>query len=390
MPDPDHRAEAAALGLFLRADPARWPQLAPQVVTRVGAERLRRIVDATGERVGGIREVADGRDGLTVGGPAGRVLAWAQLDDRGRLASLLISPAHQGRRGLPLPLVRWGTRASLALLLWLRVVACWTATDVSGWTGAVLGLTAGYVLYEGYWTVAMDPWWVRRPIEAGAPAALGSAWRLSRLPWGDHRVQLAVGAALAAASVLALARSRRHRWGTSTALPLAVFPLRGAWYVGQGGGRGLNHHLAVPEQRGAVDLVRVGGTGSHRGDRRALGSYRAYDAEVFAPCGGRVAAAVDGLPDQTPGVLRYGPLYGNHVTLDTGTETVVLAHLRPGSVAVAVGDRVRAGQLLGRVGNSGNSSEPHLHLHAEREGLGLDLVFADIGGRLHRGRTVRG
>ncbi|GAA5006831.1 M23 family metallopeptidase [Kitasatospora paranensis] len=389
MPDSDHRAEATALRRFLRADPAHWPQLAPQVVDRVGLERLRRIVDATRDRVGGIREVADGPDGLTVGGPAGHVLAWARLDDEGRLAALLISPARPDRRGLPPPLVRWCTPAAFALLLWLRVVSCWTATDGSGWGGSVLGLTAGYVLYEGYWAAGTDPWWVRRPIEAGALAALGSVWRLPRLPWGDHRIHLMVGAALAVASAVALVRSRRHSWGTATALPLAAFPLRGDWYVGQGGGRGLNHHLAAPEQRGAVDLVQVGSTGTHRGDRRALTSYPAYGAAVHAPCDGQVAAAVDGLPDQAPGVLRYGPLYGNHVAVDTGTETVVLAHLQPGSVAVAVGDRVRTGQFLGRVGNSGNSTEPHLHLHAEREGLGLDLVFADVGGRLHRGRTVR-
>ncbi|MFB7666545.1 M23 family metallopeptidase [Kitasatospora sp. NPDC056138] len=165
--------------------------------------------------------------------------------------------------------------------------------------------------------------------------------------------------------------------------------MRGSWYVCQGGGRYLNHHVDVPEQRGAVDLLQVGRSGSYRGDPRELTSYHAYGAEVFAPCDGWVVAAVDGLADQVPGVIRYGPLYGNHVFIDTGTELVKLAHLLPGSVAVTVGQEVGAGQLLGRIGNSGNSSEPHLHLHAERQGRGLDLVFADVGGRLHRGRTVR-
>jgi hypothetical protein len=53
------------------------------------------------------------------------------------------------------------------------------------------------------------------------------------------------------------------------------------------------------------------------------------------------------------------------------------------------GQSVRAGDLLGEVGNSGNTTEPHLHIHAERDGLGLDLRFADVSGGLHRGRTVR-
>ncbi|MER7464077.1 hypothetical protein [Streptomyces sp. NPDC097981] len=50
---------------------------------------------------------------------------------------------------------------------------------------------------------------------------------------------------------------------------------------------------------------------------------------------------------------------------------------------------MHTGQLLGEVGNSGNSSEPHLHIHAEREGVGLDLRFTGITGTLHRGRALR-
>ncbi|MFD9126625.1 M23 family metallopeptidase [Kitasatospora sp. NPDC059571] len=389
MPSPDHRAEAAALRAFLQADPADWPRLAPRVVERAGAERLARIIDATRGRVGGIREVADTRDGLAVTGPAGTVLAWAELDDRGRLAGLMVAPSVRGRRGLPPAVTRWTVRAVLLVLIWLRVAACWSAPNVTGWAGSLLLVAAGYVLYEGYWTAAADPWWLRRAVEAGAPAALASAWRLPGLPAGDDLVRLAAGGLLATAATAVLIRSRRHRWGVTTAAPLARFPLRGSWYVGQGGGRGLNHHIDAPEQRGAVDLTRVGRNGTHRGSGRRLDCYPAYGAEVHAPCDGTVAAAVDGLPDQEPGVLRYGPLYGNHVVIDTGSERIVLAHLRPGTVAVTAGEQVRAGRLLGQVGNSGNSSEPHLHLHAERGGQGLDLVFADVGGRLYRGRTVR-
>jgi hypothetical protein len=54
-----------------------------------------------------------------------------------------------------------------------------------------------------------------------------------------------------------------------------------------------------------------------------------------------------------------------------------------------MGDTVHAGQVVGEVGNSGNSTEPHLHIHAERDGLGLDLEFQGISGPLCRGRTVR-
>lgn len=75
--------------------------------------------------------------------------------------------------------------------------------------------------------------------------------------------------------------------------------------------------------------------------------------------------------------------------VDTGREIVELAHLRPVSLTVSRGDTVRAGQLIGETGNSGNTSEPHLHLHAERDGVGLDLRFTGIRGRLYRGRVIR-
>ncbi|MEZ7171746.1 M23 family metallopeptidase [Sporosarcina sp. OR05] len=52
-----------------------------------------------------------------------------------------------------------------------------------------------------------------------------------------------------------------------------------------------------------------------------------------------------------------------------------MAHMKEGSVAVAKGDTVTTGQLLGKVGNSGNTSEPHLHIHAELDGKGVPLTF---------------
>jgi len=77
---------------------------------------------------------------------------------------------------------------------------------------------------------------------------------------------------------------------------------------------------------------------------------------------------------------------------------VVLAHLRRGSVRVHSGQRVRAGQLLGRVGNSGNSSEPHLHVHAQdtpdlSAGTGLPIVFGPLsvdGAPVERAAPVQG
>ena len=63
------------------------------------------------------------------------------------------------------------------------------------------------------------------------------------------------------------------------------------------------------------------------------------------------------------GGLDPARLAGNHVIVATGGSYALYAHLAPGSVAVSGGQRVRAGEVLGRVGHSGNSTAPHLHFH---------------------------
>ncbi|MFD8815379.1 M23 family metallopeptidase, partial [Streptomyces sp. NPDC059627] len=226
-------------------------------------------------------------------------------------------------------------------------------------------------------------------VETGAVAALASAWRLPGLPAGDGLTGLAVGLVLLTGACWLVTAARLHRRRAALSRPLR-FPLEGAWYVVQGGGPAVNHHARVPEQRAALDLVALGRYGTRTRPGRDLTAYAAYGRPVLSPCDGRVVSAAEGVADQRPGEIRYQPPYGNHVFLDTGREIVKLAHLRPGSVTVAEGDTVRAGQVLGEVGNSGNSTEPHLHLHAERDGIGLDLVFEEVSGRLYRGRTVRG
>jgi murein DD-endopeptidase MepM/ murein hydrolase activator NlpD len=81
-----------------------------------------------------------------------------------------------------------------------------------------------------------------------------------------------------------------------------------------------------------------------------------------------VAHVEDQLPDQTPPETDQRHPAGNHVRLVCGEADVLLAHLMRSSVAVTSGQWVEAGQLIGRVGNSGLSLEPHLHLHAQYRG----------------------
>lgn len=181
---------------------------------------------------------------------------------------------------------------------------------------------------------------------------------------GELLLQAVLGTLFAALTVLAL-RGRKPRTPT---LDL-VFPLRGGtFHVGQGGAsRLVNYHFPHPSQRYALDFLALNGLGLRaRGIYpRQPERYAIWGAEVVSPCAGVVAAAVDGLPDLSPPDRDAENRAGNYVAIESEGVTVYLAHLMRNSMTVQVGDRVVAGQLLGRVGNSGNTTEPHLHIHAE-------------------------
>jgi len=164
-----------------------------------------------------------------------------------------------------------------------------------------------------------------------------------------------------------------------------TLPFRGEWQV-IWGGRTLsqNYHAAVRSQRFANDIVQVRDGSTHRGDGRALSDYYCYGQPILAPADGRVVEAVDSLPDQPIGSQDPAHPAGNHVVIDHGhNEFTLLAHLQPKSVRVQAGERVQRGQELGRAGNSGNTSEPHLHIHLMngpdmRTADGLPLAFTDV------------
>jgi hypothetical protein len=123
-------------------------------------------------------------------------------------------------------------------------------------------------------------------------------------------------------------------------------------------------------QRFAIDWMRLDDSDRFvAGDPGVVENWAGYGEPVFAVAGGVVVATGDGLPDQPPGQLpdpaaiTLQTVDGNHVVLDIGRGLFVFyAHLRKGSLTVRTGDRVPAGKELGRLGNSGNTSAPHLHL----------------------------
>ncbi len=125
----------------------------------------------------------------------------------------------------------------------------------------------------------------------------------------------------------------------------------------------------VLAQRYAVDWEQADADGRiFVGDAKDPASYRIFGDDVLAVADGTVVASRNDLPEQTPGSfpadLAIADADGNNLVLDIGDGFYVnYAHMQPGSVRFAPGDRVRRGDVIGKVGNSGNSVAPHLHVH---------------------------
>jgi hypothetical protein len=154
-------------------------------------------------------------------------------------------------------------------------------------------------------------------------------------------------------------------------------PLRGRRWVAAASCCDSYHRRAVlpvngrraVAQRFAIDWMQLDAQGRMAsGDPARNESYPQYGAEVFAVAAGTVVHVVDGMPDGTPGsfpaAVTLQTADGNSVIMDLGDGVFALyAHLQPGSIRVRRGDRVDRGQVLGLLGNSGNSDAPHLHFH---------------------------
>lgn len=237
-----------------------------------------------------------------------------------------------------------------------------------------------------------------RPADGADIYLRRSRWSLSEAP---VIMQLAlaegkvVGFVVKLEPVLAESRFLDHQ--TEAFLRL---PFKGEWFV-VWGGRSLeqNYHAANRAQRFAMDAVILRDGASHQGDPGTLENYHCWDQPILAPAEATVVTAVDGLPDNEIGSTDARNPVGNHVVLDFGTDEFgFLAHMRQGSVRVQAGETVTAGQELGRCGNSGNTSEPHLHFHLQTtpdlsNGEGLPAAFNDYmadGKVVEKGEPVAG
>ena len=103
-----------------------------------------------------------------------------------------------------------------------------------------------------------------------------------------------------------------------------------------------------------------------------------FGKRLLAPAAGRITALLDSRPDLAIGDSDRRHPEGNYLVLDIGGgRYVMLAHLEQGSALVRVGDRMRLGQPLARVGNLGNTSEPHQHIQVQNIGT-FDVSDAGI------------
>jgi hypothetical protein len=167
--------------------------------------------------------------------------------------------------------------------------------------------------------------------------------------------------------------------------PIVVAPpLRGVWMAGDSLSNAADaaHRRAILitdgraflAQRYAIDWVQIqkidGTYTTWKGPEDKNESYFCYDQPIYSVATGTVVDMADGLPENVPHSGKYAVELGfdnaggNHVVVEVAPRHYVLyAHMKPGTVKVKVGDTVGIGDILGHVGNSGSSAEPHLHMH---------------------------
>lgn len=225
-------------------------------------------------------------------------------------------------------------------------------------------------------------------------ALLSAVW--NRRTWNGWRLAGYLGLSLLVGS-LGFYRTYPSSHDRAPSRVRFRLPLDGPITVAWGGGSpDVNYHVAAPAQRWAYDLLITKDGRSRTWDGTRLTDYYAYGRPVLSPAEGRVFAVHDGEPDVPAGRTRRGNGAGNHVVLEIARgEYLFIAHLRPGSIIVGPGQQIAAGQTVGAVGNSGNTSEPHVHVHLQDTpvpdlGEGIPFYFSDYLARSTGKQVERG
>lgn len=272
------------------------------------------------------------------------------------------------------------------------VLICWLAIApprslLGFWTqAAAIGLGLAALALVGIWT--FPPWWALWLLCGLLAVAMVSGFirkrRVTRWPSGVFGWAMIAGFGtfgLYAANVLrgAVAASVIPD-GPVIDLASPLGP--GNFLVANGGSApSINAHAAFLDRSSpllrrywgtgrGVDIVAFNRWGSHASGPLPAdpAAYAIFGRPVVAPCAGEIVVAVDGLPDMSVPEVDRAHLAGNYVMIRCNGVHILLGHFRRGSVRVRVGDGISEGAAIAQVGNSGNTSEPHLHIHAQRPG----------------------
>lgn len=166
------------------------------------------------------------------------------------------------------------------------------------------------------------------------------------------------------------------------------FPLKsGNYYIAHGGAsKILNHHYVISSHKYALDILKLNNFGFRcKGIYpKKLDRYFIFGEPVYAPKGGIVTKVINEFGDLIPPEKDEVNKFGNHIVINIGKDIyILLAHLMKGSILVKEGEKVSQGQMIGKVGNSGNTTEPHLHIHCVKtinddylkESDGMPMLF---------------
>ncbi len=284
------------------------------------------------------------------------------------------------------------------------------AVEITGPDGAVLGRVEGPTLAAATQGVLEQATVAAIPASGAVAVEIDLAVPAGRVP--QHLSQRIVYAVPKAAPHLAAIIGSHEIMGPELAVsPVRAItiqpPLRGSGWAAINGCCTPSAHRNVRVAAGtrigtpetfAIDFVRIDGSRFYEGDGKVNAQYSSFGVPVLAVAAGTVVARHDGIDESMPfqpaTTLRKPEDFGGNYLLIRQAEGAYAfyAHLEKGSVAVAVGQRVAAGAVIGRLGNSGNSTNPHLHFGLlDRPdfltGYSLPFVFASY---TRSGRIVGG
>jgi murein DD-endopeptidase MepM/ murein hydrolase activator NlpD len=255
-------------------------------------------------------------------------------------------------------------------------------------------------------------------VEAGSMSGakdsqtIGPAKRAVAFLWIELGLDKPLPASLSHRMVFAASTPGQETGSAAAESTLEDFPVRvsqdaavilgdpfegGVWLAGDGPGNDSNHRRSIvaidgqihDAQRFAIDWVKVGPNGDSHHDGTARNeNWWCYGEPILAVADGDVTQVLDGIPENTPHVLpkevTLNNIVGNYVTLRIApTRYVTYAHLQTGSVRVRVHDHVARGTLIGRLGNSGQATAPHLHLqvtdgNSVLQSEGVPFIFSSF------------